>query len=188
MKRKYKRRWLDYSTKRKMRIRLMLKVLAIAVISVAVTSILFYLYSNIKIEGVTYREFHIHAKNFLDYLIPIVIGAFGISIIIAIIASLFFPNPIAGPLYRIERDLRDKIGEGDLTIRFNLRKYDDVKDLGESINIMVEKLREKITNIKSISDEMGELITLKHNEGGFVDDLIEINKRLGEGISRFKLL
>lgn len=186
MEKKYKRRRLDYSTKTKMRIKLMLKVLSIAVISVTISSVLFYFYSNREI-GETYRQFHINAKNFLDYLIPVVIGAFGISVIIAIIASLFFPQSIAGPLYRIERDLTDKIGEGDLTVRVNLRKYDDVKDLAESINIMVVKLREKITDIKSISDEMREMIPLEHNEDGFVDRLIEVSKKLEGSINKFKL-
>ncbi len=50
--------------------------------------------------------FHIKAQNFLDFLWPVIGAAVLISAIVGFLASLFFPKPIAGALYRIEEDLK----------------------------------------------------------------------------------
>ncbi len=66
-----RRKTINYSVKRNMQIRLFLKVFSISLIGIALMAVIFYLYSNREINE-NYRQFHIHAQNFLDYLLPTV--------------------------------------------------------------------------------------------------------------------
>jgi len=69
----------------------------------------------------------------------------------ALIRNLLFASPlifllallsshkIAGPIYRIEKDL-DEIAKGNLALRIRLRKGDELKPLADKINTIVENL------------------------------------------------
>jgi len=134
---------------------MLVKMWSIILVSLLVTGIIFYFYSDINV-GKSYRLFHVKAKNFLDFLIPVLLTGFFASLILGVVASLLFPHAIAGPLYRIERELAD-IGKGNLCKEIKLRKRDEVKDLADSINLMIGGLRDKIETISDISGQIGEL-------------------------------
>ena len=97
---------------------------------------------------------------------------------------MFIPHSFAGPLYRIERDLKERIGEGDLTTRFYLRKGDKVKELAESLNIMLEKLNLKIGDVKTISNDLSLLSSANGNLP--IEKLKLIQERLAEAVQKFK--
>jgi methyl-accepting chemotaxis protein len=155
---KNRRKRINFSVKRQMQVRLLLKILLIISVSVGLMGIIFYIYSNREIAS-TYRQFHIQAKNFLDYLLPAVVGSLFIALIAALAIGIFFPHRIAGPLYRIERDLKEKVGSGDLTVRFVLRKGDEVHDLANAINTTLEMLGQKVKNIKEPIEKLDSLLT-----------------------------
>ena len=110
-------------------------------------------------------------------------GAFGL--VVALIITLFFPHSFAGPLYRIERDIKEKIGEGDLTARFHLRKGDNVNELADSLNSMLEKLNLKMMDIKTISNDLSRL--LSSNENIPIKEFKEIEERLTGVVQKFKI-
>ena len=56
--------------------------------------------------------------------------------------SIIFSHRIAGPLPKIYQALRN-IGEGNFDVKLTLRKYDELRDLGDNINEMAKKLRER---------------------------------------------
>ena len=91
--------------------------------------------------------FHIKARNFLDFLLPVVGISFVISLVVGTIASLFFPKNIAGALYRIEEDVR-RIAEGDLTVQISLRSGDEGGSLAEQLNKMIKLFRETIVGVQ----------------------------------------
>jgi methyl-accepting chemotaxis protein len=154
--RTYKRsRLFNFSIKRRLQLRMLVKMWSIILVSLLVTGIIFYFYSDINV-GKSYRLFHVKAKNFLDFLIPVLLTGFFASLVLGVVASLLFPHAIAGPLYRIERELAD-IGKGNLCKEIKLRKRDEVKDLADSINLMIGELRDKIETISDISGQIGEL-------------------------------
>ncbi len=155
---KNRRKRINFSVKRQMQVRLLLKILLIISVSVGLMGIIFYIYSNREIAS-TYRQFHIQAKNFLDYLLPAVVGSLFIALIAALAIGIFFPHRIAGPLYRIERDLKEKVGGGDLTVRFVLRKGDEVHDLANAINTTLDMLSQKVKNIKEPLEKLDSLLT-----------------------------
>ncbi|MBI3584842.1 MAG: methyl-accepting chemotaxis protein [Nitrospinae bacterium] len=174
---------INYSIKTHFQIMLFLKVTVIVLVSIIVTTSVFYFYANREI-GDSFKHFHVTARNFLDYLLPAVMVSGGLGIVVALGITLFFPHSFAGPLYRIERDMKEKIGEGDLTIRFKLRNGDQVKELAESLNIMLEKLNLKIRDIKTISNDLSLLSSAKENLP--IEELKVIQEKLAEAVQKFK--
>ncbi len=77
----------------------------------------------------------------------------GLITIAAIFVTLYISHKIAGPIYRFEKELKT-IGSGNLTTKINLRENDQVRDMADSINIMVETLREKMQSIQTTVDDM----------------------------------
>lgn len=136
--------------------RLLAKVMLIAFVSVGLNALLFYLYSNREI-GASFKQFHVNATSFLDLLLPAVIVSVVIGLVLALCLSLFLPHKIAGPLFRLERDMTDKLGEGNLTVKFVVRKNDEFKELADTLNVMTGKLKAKVERIKTASDELSSL-------------------------------
>ncbi len=183
MEGKVRRRIINFSIKREMQIRLLLKLMVIVLVSVGSTGVFFYLYSNQKI-GQSFTQFHIQARSFLDYLLPAVVSATLLGILVAFVMALFFPHKIAGPLYRIERDLRERVGRGDLTIRFRVRRGDEMGELAESLNVMVERLAEKMERIDASTQE---LIRLLEREEIDKEELRKVARRLEEVVREFRV-
>ena len=184
-KRGYKRKRLNFSIKKNMQLRLIGKVLIIVLVSVLVSAAIFYFYSEREI-GSSYRQFHVKAKNFLDYLLPAVICSFLLSMILGFIVCLFYPHHIAGPLYRIEREILN-IGKGDLSVHITIRKGDEVTELANNINIMVEELREKIKKIKEASQKMDETLRGTEEGGRQTERLKEICRTIKSETDYFNL-
>ncbi|MBI5875009.1 MAG: HAMP domain-containing protein [Deltaproteobacteria bacterium] len=147
----------------------------------------FYFYSNQEI-GQSFKQFHIQARSFLDLLLPAIIIALAIGIVMAFVMAVFFPHRIAGPLYRMERELKERVGDGDLTVKFSLRKGDEVGELADALNIMIEKLKLKIGKIKAASDELVSL-SGNANKGGeeHIKKLSELTKKIEEAVKEFRL-
>ncbi len=143
---KERRKRLNLGIKRELQRRLILKILIIVVISLLCSTLLFYLYSSREV-GKTYHQAHIRIRSFLELLWPVIIGGLIIGLGLGLLMALFYPHPIAGPLFRIERELR-KVGGGDLTLQLRLRKGDELKDLAEAINGMVGELRQRVERLK----------------------------------------
>lgn len=182
---KVKRSKINYSIKTSFQIRLFLKIALIILLSIAVTSGVFYFYSNREI-GDSFTRFHVTARNFLDYLLPSVIASGILGLIIALAITIFFPHSIAGPLYRIEKDIKEKIGEsGDLTFRFNLRNGDELKDLADSLNIMLEKVNSNIMDVESIAAELLRLASSSDKID--TKDLRAVHDSLRGIIQKFKI-
>jgi methyl-accepting chemotaxis protein len=184
----YKRkRFFNFSIKRRLQLRMLVKIWSIIFITLLLTGIIFYLYSDINV-GKSYRLFHVKADNFLDFLFPVLLAGFFSSLVIGFAAAVFFPHAIAGPLYRIENEIID-IGNGNLKKKIDLRKGDEVGELADSVNIMVDKLRAKIKQMGDISGHIDELV--KQAPGENADTILKKikaeNENLREAVNRFKL-
>jgi methyl-accepting chemotaxis protein len=150
---KNRRSRINYSIKRQMQIRLFIKVLGIILIGVGLMAVVFYFFSNREIHS-SYRQFHIHANNFLELLRPTVILSIALALLASIAITIFLPIKIAGPLFRIERDIKEKVMNGDLTVRFILRKGDEVGELANAINSCLEGLGHRIEAIQKLADDL----------------------------------
>ena len=184
----YKRsRFFNFSIKRRLQLRMLVKIWSIILASLLVTGIIFYFYSDIAV-GKSYRLFHVKAENFMDFLFPVLACGFFVSLILGFVASLLFPHAIAGPIYRIERELAE-IGKGNLCKNISLRKEDQLKDLVDSINVMTGGLRDKIKTISDISGQIRELAERDADEDhdGTMKKIKLANANLQEAINKFTL-
>ena len=181
-----RKRFFNFSIKRRLQLRLLVKIWSIILASLLVTGIIFYFYSDINV-GKSYRLFHVKAENFLDFLIPVLVCGFFASLILGVVASFMFPHAIAGPLYRIERELAE-IGKGNLRKEIRLRKGDELKDLADSINLMIGDLRDKVKTISDISGQIGGLAeeATAEDSDETIDKIKLANANLQEAIRRFK--
>ena len=72
---------------------------------------------------------------------PILINNLVILIVISVI-GVFYSHKIAGPIYRIQEDIKRVLGgEKDIVIR--LRKKDKLKELADQVNKLIEEYNKK---------------------------------------------
>ena len=67
---------------------------------------------------------------------------------VIIVAAMYVSHRIAGPVYRLEKELI-QIGEGDLSRRLVLRKNDDLKKMANEMNNVMDRLDNHFSLIKS---------------------------------------
>lgn len=71
--------------------------------------------------------------------------------------SIFITHKIAGPLYRMKKSISEII-KGNLDVKVNLRKNDDLKDLAEHVNMLAEELRTFVNTVRVDYDLLSEYI------------------------------
>jgi len=151
-----KRKWLNPGIKRQMQRRILSRILLIVVISSLISGLIFYGYSSRTIDS-TYKQFHIQLHNMRQVLLPWTLLALGLGGLAAFMAALFYPQKIAGPIYRLEQRIRN-IALGDLREEIRLRANDELQDLAREINQMGERLRERLLEAKEVSLRLDSLI------------------------------
>ncbi|MFC1667150.1 HAMP domain-containing protein [Candidatus Omnitrophota bacterium] len=57
---------------------------------------------------------------------------------------LVLSHRVAGPIYRLEKDLAD-IAKGNFSIRIKFRKKDELKSIAEAINKILDEMEQRIT-------------------------------------------
>ncbi|MDY0212660.1 MAG: hypothetical protein RBR06_06615 [Desulfuromonadaceae bacterium] len=172
-----RRKLLNFSVNRAMQFRMIGKISLILFASQLISGLIFFYFSNQAITT-SFQMFHIKARNFLDFLLPVILAAVLVSLVIGFVASLFFPKPIAGSLYRIESDLRTVIDSGDLRVQIKLRKGDQATLLAAQVNILLNDLRQRIDKSQQALEQLHTLCA----EETKIDpaELQKVNARLQE--------
>lgn len=89
-------------------------------------------------------------KTTADFILPLLILSSLVAIIAAgavtIIVTLFISHRVAGPIYRLEHDIAE-VAKGNLSIRINVRKNDELKDLVKFLNQMLDSVRNTMVDI-----------------------------------------
>ncbi|MCR5596038.1 MAG: sensor histidine kinase [Lachnospiraceae bacterium] len=102
-----------------------------------------------------------HARDQLEHnslmiIIITLIGAF-VLIVFSIFFSIHIPRSITRPIYEI-MDVTRQVAAGDLSVRTHIEYEDEVKTLGESLNIMIDKIENLLDQVTV------EQIRLRHAE------------------------
>lgn len=90
-------------------------------------------------------------KTTADFIFPfliqtlIIVTAF--SAISVVFLTLFVSHKIAGPLYRLKKEI-EKVSEGNLAANFQIRTNDQLKNLSTSLTTMAGYLKDKIASLK----------------------------------------
>jgi methyl-accepting chemotaxis protein len=131
-------------------------------------------------------------KGTSDFILPVVIITLLTVTLISAFAvfgiTLLASNRIAGPLFRLKKDI-DSLKNGDLTGAFNVREKDELKDLAKSLGSMCLTLRQKHSELKTRSDSLKNYLKDKNfNLSG--EDWPAFSKKLeeiGEILNYFKV-
>ena len=75
-----------------------------------------------------------------------------ILMVVIFIGGIFVSHRIAGPMYHFEKSA-EAICDGDLSVNFNVRKTDEMKNTSSSLGEMVESLRMDMKEMKRLAEE-----------------------------------
>ena len=160
----FKDRRKNYFIKKEFQRNFIMKFCILVIIGVVISGAIIYIMAQSTVTT-TFENSRLTIKSTADYILPAVFLSSAIVILsiglATIVITLFASHKIAGPLYRIEEDIKE-VAEGNLTKKFNLRESDELKALAESLDDMAGGLKEKIEKIKHSVNELEP--TLKSEE------------------------
>lgn len=96
-------------------------------------------------------------KDIINVQLILVLKTF-IFIFLISILSLYYSHRIAGPLYRLEKDISQMIKGSDLTQTFKLRKHDELKELAAALNKLTMQIREQFVYEEGFRDNLRRVI------------------------------
>lgn len=115
-----------------------------------------------------------------DFLFPIfattVATVFVFTAIAVIILTLLTSHKIAGPLYRLKREIVAFSG-GDLAANFRTRHNDQLQDLAKTLADMGDTMKQRHKNIKNRVSELLDLVQ-KDDKEGMRQKLLELEEEL----------
>lgn len=162
----------------------------IVIIVANIVGALVYGFSVEKLESnlVEEAKLPVDSKQLGQALLPGVIIAELMSIFVVAFICIFVTHTIAGPVYRMEKVVRN-IGEGDLTHFIKLRPKDELKDLADAMNEMTMGLRNKIISFNEAVSNIREGITLAKATGnlGKLDEIMKSVETMEESLHSFTL-
>jgi len=154
----FKRKKLNLAVKRELQMWLLRRILSVVLVSTLVAVLILYFYARQEISGSFYSA-HIQIRRVSDLLFPVMAAGAIVSLISGLILALFLPQRIAGPIFAVQRRLR-QLGEGDLKGRVYLRSHDTyLKDLADTINETAEQLQGRIQAIKGAQQELDQILS-----------------------------
>ncbi|HNX74197.1 MAG TPA: methyl-accepting chemotaxis protein [Candidatus Rifleibacterium sp.] len=162
----------------------------IVIIVANIVGALVYGFSVEKLESnlVEEAKLPVDSKQLGQALLPGVIIAELISIFVVAFICIFVTHTIAGPVYRMEKVVRN-IGEGDLTHFIKLRPKDELKDLADAMNEMTMGLRNKVISFKESVAQIREGITFTKSSGNLskLDEILKSVETMEESLHSFTL-
>jgi len=111
--------------------------------------------------------------------------------------SIYLSHKIAGPLYRLEKDVKALAQDGDLTRVFRLRKRDEMQEMVEALNVLVNGFREKLVessrvreheleNIREVAQEIAEGSKEKEQRLRRLEEITERLRKVDETYFRIQ--
>jgi len=142
----FKRKKLNLQVEREFQIWLLVRILGVVLLCSLVAGVILFLYARHETASSFYQA-HIKIRRVSDLLLPVVVASSLVSLASGLLLALFLPQKIAGPIYRIEKDL-EQVGQGDLTVTIRLRKEDILQDFSQSLNVALASIRERVAAVK----------------------------------------
>ena len=171
---KWRRR--NYFIDKNFQTKFIIKFCIIVIISsLAVGVSIFYLSQNFTTVAI--ENAHVIVKKTSDFMLPIVAETLALvtlfSAIAVIILTLFTSHKIAGPLYRLKKEIELFKG-GQIEANFRTRNTDQLQDLAEALADMSRVLSAKHRELK------GALAELKDSLQRQGEEKNSILKKIGE--------
>lgn len=146
------RKKLNLAVKKEFQRWLMFQVLIAVVLSALVAAVILYFYARQEIVG-SFFDAHVKIRRVSDLLLPVIIAGSMVSLGCGVLLAIFLPQKIAGPLYRIETDLKT-VADGDLRVHIKLRDTDTLKDFAARVDETVVALRGRVQELKAGQEQL----------------------------------
>jgi len=174
-----KNRRRNYYIDRQFQLNFIIKFCALVLIGSAISGIIIYFMSKTTV-CTTFENSKLIMKSTADYILPSVLFSSIISVILiglaAIAVTLFASHKIAGPLYRLDKDVQE-ITSGNLAITFRLRDGDEIRPLASSLNDMVGAIRGRVVEIGKSLDKLESSAGLTKEDRTIVEQMkISVDK------------
>jgi signal transduction histidine kinase len=123
---------------------LRLLVLAMFLPTVFIGGCLYYLILHIMAEEIVFPD-AIASLLFpaIQKINIIILIGLPVLFFVILILGLFLSHRIAGPVFRLERDL-EEIAEGHFDRRIAFRKKDEMRSVAEKVNRLLDKVQERL--------------------------------------------
>ena len=159
-----------------------LKFCALVAIGSIISGLIVYAMSRATVTT-TFVDSRLAIKSTADFILPAVLLSGAVAIILiglaTIIMTLFISHKIAGPLYRLDKDVQE-VTSGNLRIVFRLRTGDEIRPLAESLNNMVSEMRGRIAEIRDNLDSL-------ESSGNLPPEGKDKVRRMRESLEKFKI-
>lgn len=126
------------------------------------------------------RELHRSFVELSQRIFWLSLGFFGVGGILGVILGILFTHRIAGPLYRIRRDM-EAVLEGEEVTPITLRKKDELKEFATDFTRvldLIERLRGERKKVMNLVSWLGKTLKEEKKEGISQEKLQEILQRL----------
>ncbi len=153
----HKRKKLNLSVKKHFQRWLLVRILGVTFLCSIIAALILYLYARNEITT-SFFDAHIKIRRVSDLLLPVVLAGSLVSLISGMLISIFLPQKIAGPIFRIEQDLKP-LQEGDLTSLIRLREGDVLNELAEEVNKATDEIKGKVQMSKDALANLIEVLT-----------------------------
>ena len=135
--------------KKEFQFRFILKFCLILLAGVAISTGLLFFFSQDTLTS-SFSHSRLIIRSTAEAMLPAIITTNLISlaliIVTTIIVTLYISHKIAGPIFRLEKELR-RIGQGDLTTTVALRDNDQMEAFARQVNAMTAELNQRVTEI-----------------------------------------
>ncbi len=143
----FKRKKLNLGVKSYFQRWLLIRILGMVILSSLIAAIILYFYARQELTA-SFFDAHIKLRRVSDILLPVIVAGSAVSLISGTLLALFLPQKIAGPIFRIEQDIKP-VQNGDFTSLISLREEDVLKDLASEINKITTETRSRVQKSKN---------------------------------------
>ena len=151
MEKKIPDRRKNYYIKKRFQRNFILKFFTLLLLGALISGAIIYFMSRSTLTT-TFDNSRLAIRSTAEYILPsVLLSGVAVMIIVgfaAIVMTLFASHKIAGPLYRIGKDI-DELASGDLNVRFVLRGGDEIKELACKLDSMAQSLKSKAAAINA---------------------------------------
>jgi len=135
---KHKRKFLNLSVEKEFQRWLLVRIFGVIILSSVLAALILFFYA--RHETITsFYSAHIKIRRVSDLLLPVIFCGASVSLVAGGLLAFFLPQKIAGPIFRIEKELQ-LVRDGDLTVVIKLRKHDTLKSFAAKINEVIADL------------------------------------------------
>ncbi|MCK9613897.1 MAG: hypothetical protein M0R48_00125 [Candidatus Omnitrophica bacterium] len=150
----------NYFIDKKFQTQFILKFSLIVILAAIAIGISLFLLS-INSTTVAIENTKVTVKTTADFILPFILQTIIVvtifSALSVILLTLFVSHKIAGPLYRLKREI-DKLGDANFGAIFQIRTTDQLKELSSSLTSMSDSLRDKIAGIKAETENLRKVL------------------------------